>query len=229
MTEQLNLTLSEHRAVKADFTARYVAANPEVSFLWDIKVNWLQLVTAIENNITWPADETVLRFIHRYEENRWFLTMECCHVDSDNNIDIFGARFDLKTNSIQATTRFTADYDQDYFDNIYYDSKPLVKGTHISNLKFPWVQELKEAAGVNAVIESENADIVFSSITFDYGEEPTQVKVQWPHSLAFFFSGPTGDLLDNVAYGGTFVKSKAYDYARPCPNDCANVYVWPTF
>jgi hypothetical protein len=229
MTEQLNLTLSELATAKNDFTAQYQAADPEVSFPWDITVNWLELVSAIEQGISWAPDETLLRFIHRYDEDGWFLTMECCHVAEDGTIDAFGSRFDLRNGQIAASTGFTADYDQNYFDNIEYEGKPLVRGTHVNNLIFPWSQELKEAASVNGVLNSEDAEIVFSSISFDFGNDSPRVNVRWPHTIAFFFSGPGGDLLDNVAYGGILVKNKAYDYARPCPDDCTNIYSWPSF
>lgn len=229
MTEKLNLTLSELGTVKSDFNAKYQAADPNISFPWDIKINWIELVNAVEGSISWQPEETVLRFIHRYDSDGWFLTMECCHVADNGEMDFFGSRFDLRDNQSPALSSFTANFDQYYFDNVNYNGNPLIRGTHVNYLRFPWSQELKETAKINGVIDSEDTDIVFSSITFDYGDNSTKVNVRFPHTLALFYANSNGDLLDNVDYGGTFIKLKAYDYAQPCPTDCSNVYVFPTF
>lgn len=230
ITEKLNLTLSELAAAKNDFAARYQPAQSSVSFPWNIAVNWAALQHTVESAIAWPSNQTLLRFIHRYDEQGWFLTMECCHVAGDGTIDSFGPRFDLRNGTIQPTVEFTKDYDQAYFDNVLYEDNPLVRGMHVNYVMLPWSQELKEAANVNWVLTSEEINIVFSSISFDFGIDPARVNVRWPHTMAFHFSGPEGDLLDDVVYsGGPIIKAKAYDYADPCPSNCSNSYSWHSF
>lgn len=231
MTEKLNLTLSELTDARNNFAEKYQPADPDAFFPWGISVNWSELLRVVETNIDWLANQTVLRFIHRYDENGWFLTMECCHVAEDHTIDIYGPRFDLRNDSIQLSTEFTKDYDQVYFDQMQYETHPLVRGMHVNYVMLPWSQELKEAARANGVLTADDVNIVFSSVSFDYGNESTRVNVRWPHTIAFYFSAPGGDLLDDVVYSSStpFIKAKAYDYADPCPSNCSNSYSWHSF
>ncbi len=230
-TEKLNVTLSELIVAKSDFAARYQPADPSASFPWDIRVNWRYLVQLVESSIDWVINQTVLRFIHRYDEQGWFLTMECCHVAEDNTIDIFGPRFDLRSGTILPSGNFTKDYDQAYFDRMRYETNPLVRGMHVNYVMLPWSQELKEAAAVNGVLTAYDTDIVFSSVSFDYGNESDRVNVRWPHTIVFYFATPEGDLLDNKVHSSNspMIRAKAYDFADPCPVNCNNVYFWHSF
>lgn len=233
MTAQLNLSLSELTAAKHGFALKYHATtDPEANFAKDIRVNWTALKNAVESVISWPAEQTLLRFIHRYDEGGWFLTMECCHVAEDGTIDRNGTRFDLRDGGFQVSEGFTANYDQNYFDNVSYEGVPMIRGAQVNYLLFPWSQELKAAALVNNVLDAKDMDIVFSSISYDFGTDRSRVGVQWPHSLAFYFSSKDGvDLLDDLSYegSGVLVRNKAYDYADPCPSNCSNSYPWPSF
>ncbi len=230
MNEQLNLSLSELSIAKNDFATRYQADDAVPAFPWEIRVNWLELVHAIESGLTWPVNETILRIYHRFDAQGWFLTVEPCHVNKDEILDAFGQRIDLRNDKIQVTTGFSGDHDPLYFSHMRYAGKPLTYGIHVSSVKLPWAQEFKEAADVNDILTSGDATITFSSISFDYGSNPGKVNVRWPHTLAFYFSRPTtGALLNNILYDGILVKAKAYDYAEPCPSDCKDIYRLPSF
>lgn len=228
MTEQLNLSLAEWTFAKNNFTGKYHGA----SFA-DIQLNWAALQSAIASRISWPANQTLLRFIHRYENGTWFLTMECCHVDANGYIDIFGPRLDLKNGSIQDTLNFAGDYDPAYFSHVTYDGGPVVHGLHVQYATLPWTQELQEASRVNDVLTDQDVNIVFSSISFDFGESSDRVAVRWPHSVGFYFASGNIPIMDNIMYShtGPLIKAKLYDYADMCPSNCTNSgsYQWSRF
>jgi len=230
MARVLNLDLDGINDAKSNFESKYTSVN--LHFAQDIKINWINFIETIESSISWRINETILRFIHRYDQGEWFLTVECCHVSRNGIIDILGSRFDLKNGKIKFESNFKEHFDQNYFNNVKYNGTPLIRGKHVNYVSMPWVQEIKEGANINNINNLPDANIVFTSCSFDYSGELESVRVRWPHTIAFYFSSDIkGDLLDNLQYqsNGALVPFKAYDYANPCPNNCSDIYEWPYF
>ena len=229
MKNKINLNSSELLECRSLFHKHYrLKTGKKIND--SIKVNWLAFKRFIETGSgIFPNDEIVLRFIHRIRGNEWFLTMECCHINSEGFIDITGNRFDI-TNSSICESNFSGRYDARYQSAICFDGVSLRNLTVARSVSFPWVQEFVEAARVNNVLFDESVDLNFVGITYDFASSSNLVK--YPHLLAMFFSSPAeGNMINDGVWGSDslIIPFKAFNYGRPCPPNCDRIEDYELF
>lgn len=220
MKKGINLNSSELSEVRKRFHKHYRLVNRKR--LNDcITVNWLDLKTVVERQSGVPAEnEIVLRFIHRFRDSGWFLTMECCHVNKFGIIDFVGNRFDISDFSI-VDSSFSGKYDSFYQKSVSYDGVSLDKLVATKSVLIPWYQEFVEAAKVNKIAFDELIDLKFVSISYEYDAQSGLVK--YPHFLAMYFSSKiTGDMLNDriIKTPGLISPFKAFNQGFPCPPKC---------
>lgn len=229
MKQKINLTSANLREFNNRFLEIYHLGNG-ILLNDSITVNWVEFKNAIEKNsgIT-PQDEMVLRFIHRLHDSKWFLTMECCHVNSQGVIDYTGNRFDIRDFSI-VDSNFEGRFDPDYQNEVTYKGAALKELVAVRSVTFPWEQEFVEAARVNNVLFDGSINLKFVSVSYD--QAGTGKLVQHPHVIAMLFSTNTGvDMVDNctIQPDGLIAPYKAFNFGSVCPTRCGEFEYYDLF
>ena len=220
MKNNINLNSSELSEYRNLFNKHYKLESGK-DLNDSITINWSALKGVIQNDCGVSLqNEMVLRFIHRLEESKWFLTMECCHINSNGLIDFVGNRFDLRDFSI-IKSDFIGRYDFSYKRHVTYDGVSLEKLNSVRSVTFPWEQELVAAAGVNKVDLDDSINLKIVSASYEYDKKGILVK--HPHLLVMFFSSSArGDLVDDtlIQSKGLIKQGKAFNTGSPCPPCC---------
>jgi len=222
-----SVSLSARNTAAAEFVDRY-AVNGGGQFAPNIELPWLDFKTAVvQNGGIMPVEEILLRFIHRFNNGQWFLTMQVCRMDLVTGaITGFGNRFDLIGNTI-IPSQFIHDFDQNYFANVTCDDAPINPATFVNSLFIPWHQQISQIHCQNMLHNTNEVSIVLESVAFDYTSLPGQSLVPFPHTICVYMSQTGhGPYLDDCNYTMQF-SNKAGDHGSICPPDC-NAYSWPS-
>ena len=229
MKNNINLNSSELSECRYLFNEHYKLENGK-DLNDSITINWSVLKDVIQNDSGISLqNEIVLRFIHRLSESKWFLTMECCHINRNGLIDFVGNRYDIKDFSITKSD-FTRHYDSLYQHYVTYDGKSLEKLSSVKSVTFPWEQELVAAARVNKVDLDDSINLKIVSASYEYDEKGILVK--YPHLLAMFFSSNVrGDMVDDTLMQseGLIKQGKAFNRSTPCPPCCDSYELYELF
>ena len=221
------ISLNELSSGKTDFAAHYSALNRQGTFAPEIKIDWISFQQAIEvNGGVTNNTEIALRFIHRFDNTGWFLTMEVCQMNlQTGEITAQGNRFDLKDGSL-TQSNFQGMFDPAYFANVLYDNSAISQTTYVNNILFPWYQQISEMRCQNSLPANDaNVFVKFASVTYD-ATNTGRSLVQYPHTIYIFMNATGhGDYVDNVIYTQMFV-NKAANYGTVCPPKCSS-YEWP--
>lgn len=222
----VSVSLSARNTAVAEFVSRY-AVNGGGQFAPKIELPWLDFKTAVEQNggIS-PVEEILLRFIHRFSDGQWFLTMQVCKMNlATGMITGFGNRFDLIGNSI-IPSQFALDFDQNYFDNVTCDAAPTNPTIFVNSLFIPWHQQISQIHCQNMLQNTNRVSIVLESVAFDYTNLPGQSLVPFPHTICVYMSQTGhGPYLDDCNYTMQF-SNKAGNHGGCCPPSCLH-YTWP--
>lgn len=219
MKDKLNLNKSELLEYRELFHKHYKLRTGE-KINDSITVTWSELYNVVQNKSgILQTNEIVLRFFHRWNESKWYLTMECCHIDDRGMIDFTANRFDITDFSI-TESKFEEQIDTSYQDVLTYDGQALQNLRAVRSVTFPWQKEFVEAAKVNNVCTDESVNLKFISISYNHthGE-----LVKYPHLLAMVFSLANNEdmINDEIASANGLIKpAKAFNMGNPCPPSC---------
>ena len=237
-----NVYLSELTTGKSDFDSHYSLSNTTLNsgFNKSLTVTWAAFTAMVDSITTNPGntpyvapEDLAIKFIHRFDAQNsiWFLTAALCSMAApdinDNRLltEISGQRYDLKNGAITPSA-FQGNYDQVYFDSLYYwDGTTWT--TMSPNLEakwnvFPWKIELKALYDQNFAVytPSGTVSLIFDSCSFycDTSSPTKFADVAYAHSVAVYIDNGGTILLDNTTPSANAIfVAKAADMATLCP------------
>lgn len=228
-----------------DFNARYFAQQ-QPNFLNNIAVDWTQLYNYLTANAIGQqgitTDNLILRFIHRYADNAWYLTANCGIMSNPVKNDDGTTTYDVTDTNIFFALHNTKDiipdsnpsyYASDYFNNFYFQppTGPMVNlaaddpnhTKYVGNILYPWKMEIVKLCADNGFCDNNGAPIYTGSVSLKFIS--VSFSPDWPHGLMMLISANGLDKIKNELSDISFCDLAA-DYGGMCPPNC-NKYTKP--